>query len=84
MNSFFNRFAEFPKRHKDITSLKSNTVDLPTPMLVLCGTTGTISAVDENDVAITYTIDAANSILPIVVKRINSTGTNVTQIIGLY
>ena len=84
MSSLFNRFSQFPKNHVDITAAKSDTVDLVRPMLIFCGTTGTIAVMDDKGTSITYTIDTAGAILPIIAKRVLSTGTNITQIIGLY
>ena len=81
-NTMFNRFAEFPRHHVSITPSDAN--NLSREMLIFCGTTGTIAVHDVNGVAVTYTIDTAGSILPIIAKRVLSTGTNVTQIIGLY
>jgi len=82
-NKFFNRFSEFPRNHRDITALASDTDPLPTPMLVYCGSAGDIAVVDQSGEELIYTVEAG-AIIPIVVSQIKATGTDVTQIIGLY
>lgn len=74
-------FAEFPRNHVTIT--KDDSADLSREMLIYCGSDGDIAVQDSNGVAITYTV-TAGSILPIIVKRVLATETDVTQIIGLY
>lgn len=81
MSSMFNRFAEFPRTHITLTPHNSN--DLIREMLIFCGTDGTIAVHDQNGTAVTYTV-VAGDILPIIAKRVLSTGTTVTQVIGLY
>lgn len=74
--------SEFPDNHVTITP--SNTVNLSQPMVIVAGTTGTISIVDKYDRAVTYTVGTALTVLPVLAKRVNATGTTVTQVIGLY
>lgn len=78
----FDPTAEFPRTHFTITP--SDTVDLPQPMAVMAGTTGTIAVVDKNDTVVVYTISTAPMMLPVIAKRINATSTTVTQAIGLF
>lgn len=81
MSEYWNRHAEFPRNHETIT--KSDTVNLSRPMLVMAGSDGTVSLVDHKDTVIVYTV-TAGTILPILAKRVNSTNTTVTSLIGLY
>ena len=79
--AIFNRFAEFPKNHEAITT--SNTVNLPRQMLIMAGSDGVIAAVDWKDTVVNYTV-TNGTILPLIAKRINATGTTVSSVIGLY
>jgi hypothetical protein len=79
MANLFNRFQEFPQHHVTITPADS---DLPRPMIIYCGSSGTIVARDENNVVVTYTV-TAGEIIPVLVKRVAAAST-VTQVIGLY
>jgi hypothetical protein len=83
MSSFWNRFAQFPRKHRTITP--DNSVDLLAKdgMIIYCGTAGTIAVHDQDGVSVTYTV-LAGDILPLVVRRVLATGTTVTQVIGLY
>lgn len=78
----YERYENFPETHVTITP--SDSVNLPDPMVIVAGTTGTIAVVDRNNTVITYTISSAPFVLPVIAKRINSTGTTVTQVIGVY
>lgn len=65
--------------HYDATSSFSDTVDLPTPGIVWVNTTGDIAIIPVgSDTALTYTVSTTRE-LPIVAKRILSTGTTVTE-----
>ena len=81
MNSMFNRFAEFPQTHVTITPSDAN--DLNRAMIIYCGSAGDIAVHDKNGTAVTYTV-AQGDILPLLVLRVLSTGTTVTQVIGIY
>lgn len=66
--------------HYDASSLFSDTVDLPTPGRIWVNGSGDIAIIPVgSDTALTYTIDTARE-LPVVVKRILSTGTTVTAV----
>lgn len=77
----YNRFQQFPHNHYVITPDDTNT--LSREMLIYAGTDGDIAAVDKFDRVVVYTV-TAGSVLPILAKRVNATGTTVTQVIGLY
>jgi hypothetical protein len=78
MNNNFNKAAEFPAEQFTITP--SNTDGIPQgPLVIYALTAGTIAAVDKNGTAVTYTV-AAGDLLPILVVRVNSTGTTATCI----
>lgn len=79
--TYFSLDSEFPSNHYAITT--SDTVNLPTEMLVRAGTAGTVTLVDRNGVAIQYTA-TAGEVLPVLAKRVNATGTASTGLIGLY
>lgn len=81
MSNMFNRFAEFPQTHFTITP--SDGTDLSRPMIIYCGSAGNIVVHDSNGTAVTYTV-LAGDILPVLVKRVLSTNTTVTQVVGLY
>lgn len=77
----FNRQSEFPKHHKALSA--SNTVNFANgPLVIYFLTSGTAAVVDNSDTVITYTV-AAGDILPVLAKRINTTGTTAT-FVGLY
>lgn len=71
----------FPSRHFLVTPHDSNNIS-DAPCNIYCGSAGTIMAVDVVGQALSYTV-VAGEVLPVSVKRINSTGTNVTPIYGL-
>lgn len=86
MNSMFNRHAEYPHTHVDITPSDAN--DLSRLMIIYVeGNTAaplTIAVHDQNGTALTYTVTEPNYILPVLVRRVLSTGTTATVIYGLY
>lgn len=47
------------------------------------GVTGDVVAINENNVAITFKNAVQGSVIPIVTKRVNSTGTTATNIVAL-
>lgn len=51
------------------------------PREILCGGAGTVAVVDVDDVVTSYTVVAGQSI-PQIAKRINSTGTTATPLVG--
>lgn len=64
--------------HYDASSLFSDTVDLPTPGRLWIGEAGDISIIPLNgDTELTYSVDFPRE-LPLIVKRIMTTGTTVT------
>ena len=83
MSAFWNRFAHFPRKHRTITPSDSTDLLAKDGMVIYCGSAGTIAVHDQDGVSITYTV-VAGDILPLVVRRVLSTGTTVTPVIGLY
>lgn len=81
MGSMYNRFEEFPRHHVVITPSDAN--DLTREMLIYAGGAGTITVHDSNGTPATYNLTAGD-IVPIVAKRVLSTGTTATPVIGLY
>lgn len=79
-NTMFNRFAEFPRHHVSITP--NDSADLSREMLIYAATAGAIAVHDMDGTAITYTVQIGD-ILPIIAKRVLSTGTTAT-VVGLY
>lgn len=61
-------------------------VDIPTGSThaIYVGGAGNVVAVQENNVAVTFTGVPAGTLLPIRVKRINNTLTTATAILALY
>jgi hypothetical protein len=81
MSTLFNRFSHFPKHQTTITP--SDAVDISRgPLIIYCTVAGTVAAIDSAGVVVTYTM-AVGDVLPLLVKRVNSTGTTAT-VIGLY
>ena len=78
--SIWNKVEKFPNRHVAIAL--SDTVNLSEPMVVVANSTGNAVVVDENDVAITYAV-VPGYIIPVLVKRVNSTNTTATSLIGV-
>ena len=81
MSVEFSPMNFFPRTHRTLTA--HDTINFNDNYLIYCGSAGTIAAVDADGTVITYTV-AAGDILPVPCKRVNSTGTSVTPIIGLY
>ncbi len=48
------------------------------------GATGTVVAVREDGTAVTFVGVAAGTLLPIAVKRVNNTTTDVSNVVALY
>lgn len=68
-------------RHFEITP--SDTVDLAVrPRALRCGTSGTVTIRDENDVDVTYPV-SAGEVLPIRAVRVLATGTT-ASVVGWY
>lgn len=76
----YNRGDNFPSRHVTITP--SDAADLVEPMLIYCGSDGNIAVEDKYGTAVTYAV-TAGTVLPVLVAKVLSTGTTVTQVIGL-
>ena len=68
------------------TITKDNSVNIPTGVThaVYVGTAGTMVAVQQNGVTATFVGIAAGSILPIAIKRVNSTSTTSDNMVALY
>ena len=63
------------------TIVPSDTVDQPFRSLFV-STTGNVAVVDLDGTVLTYPAVAANTVLPIQGKRVNSTGTSAADIKG--
>jgi hypothetical protein len=62
----------------------SNTVDLDRPSdAISVGAAGTLAAVLQNGRTVSLTV-SAGQLLPLRVKRVNSTGTTATGLVALY
>lgn len=85
-NKMFNRFAEKPQTHVDLTPDDDN--DLNRLMMIYVESDPavplTIAVHDANGTALTYTIGEYNYVLPILVRRVLATGTTATVIYGIY
>lgn len=76
MNNNFNKAAEYPREQFAIS--KSDTVNIPQAPVIICAlTAGTLTIVDMNDTAITYTL-AAGQLAPVLAKRVNATSSTAT------
>jgi hypothetical protein len=63
----------------------SNTVDFTyASRAIYVGTAGAISVVTVNDEVVVFAAVPAGTLLPIRAKRINSTGTGASNLVGLY
>jgi hypothetical protein len=62
----------------DVTNFTNNIVG------IYVGGAGTVVAVTENDAAISFVGALAGTVLPIKCKRVNSTSTTATNLVGLY
>lgn len=77
MNSFFNRFAEFPKTHQVITPADADIE----PAIIYAGSSGNLVVRDAKGTEISYAV-LAGDILPVIVYRV-AAATTVTQVIAL-
>lgn len=75
MAGLYNRFQNFPRHHRAVTP--SNSVDLTEEAMIYCDTAGTVAVHDHGGVSKTYTV-LAGDILPIICRRVLSTGTTAT------
>jgi len=67
------------------TITPSDTVDFSRPPdAIWVGGAGTVAVVSQSGVVSTLTAVAAGTTLPMVVRRINSTGTTATALVALY
>lgn len=64
----------------------SNTVDFTQGVTrgIYVGTGGDVVAVGQDGTAVTFTAVPGGVILPIVAKRVNSTSTTASNLVGLY
>ena len=81
MITSWNKDAKWAEHHYVVTP--SDTVNNPVVGPIRCGSAGTITVVDNADVAIQYTV-VAGEVIPVKAKRVNATGTTVTGIIGFW
>ena len=65
---------------------KHDSTDIPTGMTraIYVGGAGDIAAVDKDDTAVVFSAVPAGTILPIRVRRVNSTSTTATLMVALY
>lgn len=61
-----------------------NSTDIPLTRAVYVGGAGNLVAVDADNTATTFTAVAAGTLLPIRVRRINSTDTTATALVAIY
>lgn len=81
MTQSWHKDGKWAEHHFAVTP--DNAVNMPVVAPIRCGTAGTITVVDNADVAIQYTV-VAGEVIPVKAKRVNATGTTVTGIIGFY
>lgn len=63
---------------------KSNTVDFDDPtQAIYVGTTGDVAVVGIDDSVVTYVGVPAGAILPVQAKRVNSTNTTASNLVGM-
>ena len=73
----------FPRNAVAIT--KSDTVDLPTEMVIYVGVAGDVRVIPAGGNApITFTGLAAGSAVPVMVTRVLSAGTTASSLVGVY
>lgn len=77
--AYFNPYENFPRNHFTITPSDSTAF---AECLVMAGTDGAISVEDDNGAIVVYTV-TAGTVLPLIVSKVRSTGTTVSQVIGL-
>lgn len=64
---------------------KSNSVDFDFLVRgIYVGGTGDVTIVNPDDTAVTFAAVPAGTILPVQARRVNSTGTDATDMVGLY
>lgn len=81
--SLFNRYRNFPQNQVTIIPNDSTDIAGADGMMIECGSDGTIVVQDKHGRQISRTVKAGQ-ILPVLVKRVMNTGTNVSPVIGLY
>lgn len=79
-DSLWNRYNKYAKNQKTI--VPSDTVNMPTPCILVAQTAGTVSLVSYNDQVVSWTVVAGQTI-PVVAKRVNATGTTAT-LVGIF
>lgn len=77
------RDREFAGHHQAI--VQSDTVNLPQDMVIYCNAAGDVSVLDHYGTTMVYTV-TAGQIIPVIAKRVNDTGTTLTdgQLIGMW
>lgn len=80
MANVWNIDSQWPKNHQLI--VPSDTENLRQPMVVVANEEGTITVVNEFDVAILYNV-TPGFVVPVRAKRVNATGTS-AECIGVY
>ena len=78
-----------PRYNYYVAVTLSDSVDIPTGMTDALwvgtkGATGTLVAVREDGTTVTFVGIAAGTLLPIAVKRVNTTTTDVSNVVALY
>jgi hypothetical protein len=78
-----NAFAQNSGKFVAVTPHDSTNLN-GAPIGLYVGGAGNLVAVGRDDAAVTFTGVAAGTVLPIAVKRVNSTSTTATSIVALY
>lgn len=67
------------------TIVPSDTVDCPQcPVELYVGVSGDVTILTQYDEVVTFKAVPAGAVLPIIIKRVKSTGTTATNMVGLY
>jgi len=75
-------FPMFPGDAASVTP--SDTVDLPTPSVIYCGSGGAIKVTTAQGSAVTFNSTQPGAVLPVQVLRVWSTGTTATNIMRIF
>lgn len=79
----FNRYETFPTHQVTITPDDNVDISIVENVLIEAGSDGTIKTTDMYGNVVTRTVKAG-TVLPCIIKRVWSTGTTVSPVIGLY
>jgi hypothetical protein len=83
-NWLSNAAAEFSaSKHFAITPHNTTNFDYLTRAIYV-GVTGNVVIVTDDDVAVTYVAVPAGAVLSVRAKRVNSTGTTASSLVGMY